>query len=173
MPCPFPGVLCFHVAAGKVYGDGPQAQFIFIYVKLQRGAAQLRIAGVELFDGDLEIEIVVPLKRIKEFGGHVYNALAGPLVWLFIDLGGVDILYHASNFLFDALGQPQFKLLDSIKKKMEAGEIGPKTGKGFFDYSKVNVESMFEDRYKGFLELLNLVRHSKVLRFEGGIRPDA
>ena len=91
----------------------------------------------------------------------------------FIDLGEVDILYHASNFLFDALGQPQFKLLDSIKKKMEAGEIGPKTGKGFFEYSNVNVESMFEDRYKGFLELLNLVRHSKVLRFEGGIRPDA
>jgi len=87
----------------------------------------------------------------------------------FIDLGGVDILYHASNFLYAALGQPQFKLLDSVRKKVEAGEIGPKTGKGFFDYSKVNVESMFQDRYKGFLELLNLVRRSKVLSFEGGI----
>jgi 3-hydroxybutyryl-CoA dehydrogenase len=90
----------------------------------------------------------------------------------FIDLGGVDILYHASNFLYGALGQQQFKLLDSVREKMEAGEIGPKTGKGFFDYSNVNLESMFENRYKGFLELLNLVRRSKALNFEGGIRPD-
>jgi 3-hydroxybutyryl-CoA dehydrogenase len=87
----------------------------------------------------------------------------------FIDLGGVDILYHASNYLFNALGQPQFKLLESVDKKMKDGEIGPKTGKGFFDYSKVNVEAMFENRYKGFLELLNLVKGSEVLSFHGGI----
>jgi 3-hydroxybutyryl-CoA dehydrogenase len=88
----------------------------------------------------------------------------------FIDLGGVDILYHASNYLFNALGQPQFKLLESVNKKMKDGEIGPKTGKGFFDYSKVNVEAMFENRYKGFIELLNLVKGSQVLSFHGGIR---
>jgi 3-hydroxyacyl-CoA dehydrogenase len=55
---------------------------------------------------------------------------------------------------------------------MEAGELGPKTGKGFFDYSNVNVEAMFKNRYKGFLELFNLVRDSQVLSFHGGIRDE-
>lgn len=87
----------------------------------------------------------------------------------FIDLGGVDILYHASNYLHAALGQPQFKLLESINQKMVDNEIGPKTGKGFFDYTNVNTESMFRNRYIGFLELLNLVKRSKTLSFRGGI----
>jgi 3-hydroxybutyryl-CoA dehydrogenase len=88
----------------------------------------------------------------------------------FIDLGGVDILYHAGNYLYAALGDPQFKPPASVIKRMETGEIGPKTGKGFFDYSRVDRESMFKNRYKGFLELLNLIRHSQVLNFEGGIK---
>jgi len=87
----------------------------------------------------------------------------------FIDLGGVDVLYHASNYLYDALGRPHFRPPDSVKSKMKKKEIGPKTGKGFFDYSNVNVESMFKKRYRGFLELLELVKHSKVLDFYGGI----
>lgn len=87
----------------------------------------------------------------------------------FIDLGGADILYHAGNYLYEAFGNPQFKPPESVIDKMEKGEIGPKTGKGFFDYSRVDIESMFENRYKGFLELLNLIRHSQVLNFKGGI----
>jgi 3-hydroxybutyryl-CoA dehydrogenase len=87
----------------------------------------------------------------------------------FIDLGGADILYHAGNYLYKAFGHPQFKPPESVIDKMEKGEIGPKTGKGFFDYSRVDIESMFENRYKGFLELLNLIRHSQVLNFKGGI----
>ena len=96
--------------------------------------------------------------------------LAGLGLIEFIDLGGVDILYHASNYLHAALGQPQFKLVDSVNQKMQDNEIGPKTGKGFFNYSDVNTEDMFEDRYRGFLELLNLVKRSNVLSFQGGIR---
>jgi len=90
----------------------------------------------------------------------------------FIDLGGVDILYHAGNYLHSALGQPQFKPPRSVVEKMEKRELGPRTGKGFFDYSGVKTESMFKNRYKGFLELLNLVRGSQVLNFQGGIRDE-
>ena len=96
--------------------------------------------------------------------------LAGMGLIEFIDLGGVDILYHASNYLQAALGQDQFKLVDSVNQKMQDNEIGPKTGKGFFDYDDVNTEAMFKNRYRGFLELLNLVKRSNVLNFQGGIR---
>ena len=53
---------------------------------------------------------------------------------------------------------------------MEKGEIGPRAGKGYFDYSGVNIDAMFEKRYRGFVELLNLVRSSDALDFKGGIR---
>jgi 3-hydroxybutyryl-CoA dehydrogenase len=90
----------------------------------------------------------------------------------FIDLGGMDILYHASHFLFSKLGESHYKPVTSIVEKMEKGEIGPRSGKGFFDYSKVNIDAMFKNRYKGFVELLNLVTRSEVLNFRGGIRDE-
>jgi 3-hydroxybutyryl-CoA dehydrogenase len=96
--------------------------------------------------------------------------LAGLGLIEFIDLGGVDILYHASNYLHAALEQEQFKLVDSVNQKMQANEIGPKTGRGFFDYADVDTEAMFKKRYRGFLELLNLVKRSDTLSFQGGIR---
>jgi 3-hydroxybutyryl-CoA dehydrogenase len=88
----------------------------------------------------------------------------------FIDLGGLDILYHASNYLFGKLGQNQYRPMRSVVEKMEKGEVGPRAGRGFFDYSKVDTEAVFRNRYKGFLELLNLVRKSDTLSFQGGIR---
>jgi 3-hydroxybutyryl-CoA dehydrogenase len=88
----------------------------------------------------------------------------------FIDLGGLDILYHASSYLFDKFKQDQYRPMPSVTEKMKKGEIGPKTGKGYFDYSGIDAPSMFRDRYKAFLELLNLVRKSQTLNFQGGIR---
>lgn len=88
----------------------------------------------------------------------------------FIDLGGLDILYLASKFLYEKLGQSQYKPMKSVVEKMEKGEIGPRSGKGFFDYSGVDTGAMFESRYRGFLELLNLVKSSGSLDFKGGIR---
>ncbi len=91
----------------------------------------------------------------------------------FIDLGGLDILYHASNYLFDKFKQDHYKPMPSVTEKMNKGEIGPKTGKGYFDYSEIDAASMFTDRYKAFIELLNLVRKSQTLSFQGGIRKRA
>lgn len=88
----------------------------------------------------------------------------------FIDFGGLDILYHASHFLSDKLGQSQFKPPESIIEKMEKGEIGPRSGKGFYDYSEVNVEAMFRKKYRGFIELLNFLKLSRNLTFRGGIQ---
>jgi 3-hydroxybutyryl-CoA dehydrogenase len=88
----------------------------------------------------------------------------------FIDLGGLDILYYASKFLSEKLGQPQYQAPKSVVEKMEKGEIGPRAGKGYFDYSSVDIDAMFGKRYRGFVELLKLVRSSDALDFKGGIR---
>lgn len=88
----------------------------------------------------------------------------------FIDLGGLDILYHASRYLYGELGLEQYRPLSSVTEKMEKGEVGPRSGKGFYDYAGVDTDAMFLKRYRGFMELLNLVRRSNDLDFQGGIR---
>ena len=88
----------------------------------------------------------------------------------FIDLGGLDILYHASHYLFEKFKQDQYKPMESVIEKMKKGELGPRTGRGYFDYSGIDAASMFRNRYRAFLELLNLVRNSQTLSFQGGIR---
>jgi 3-hydroxybutyryl-CoA dehydrogenase len=56
-------------------------------------------------------------------------------IFEFIDWGGVDILYRASRYLSEALGQERFNPARLVEQKMAYNELGPKTGRGFFDYS--------------------------------------
>ncbi|MEP6685074.1 MAG: 3-hydroxyacyl-CoA dehydrogenase NAD-binding domain-containing protein [Parafilimonas sp.] len=52
-----------------------------------------------------------------------------------IDLIGMDINYSVSNIVWEALGKPQRLQPSSIQKnKVEANELGRKTGKGFYKY---------------------------------------
>ena len=88
----------------------------------------------------------------------------------FIDLGGLDILAHAGNYLHSALGGNHYKPPDLVSEKMRSNEVGPRTGKGIFDYANVDTSAMFQQKYRGFVELLNLYRQSAVLRFIGGIQ---
>jgi hypothetical protein len=52
---------------------------------------------------------------------------------------------------------------------MRLNEVGPKTGKGFFNYTDIDTSLMFQERYRGFVELLNFFNNSSILRFAGGI----
>jgi len=52
-----------------------------------------------------------------------------------MDLIGMDINYKVSEEVWEALGKPERLKPSSIQKaKVEAGELGRKTGKGFYSY---------------------------------------
>ena len=91
----------------------------------------------------------------------------------FVDLGGVDILFHAGQYLHNKLGADQFKPPRLVREKMAENEIGPKTGKGFYDYQDVDTRQLFNEKYKGFVELLHLYERSEYLNFAGGIALEA
>ncbi|WP_152041209.1 3-hydroxyacyl-CoA dehydrogenase family protein [Salinigranum salinum] len=59
------------------------------------------------------------------------NVPMGPLT--LADHIGLDICLHASETLYDELGE-RYKPAYLLKRKVEAGELGKKTGSGFYDY---------------------------------------
>jgi 3-hydroxybutyryl-CoA dehydrogenase len=64
--------------------------------------------------------------------GFRYAAMG---IFEFIDWGGVDILHRASGFMTKALGNDRFQAAKLVDEKIARNELGPKTGRGFFDYA--------------------------------------
>ena len=73
----------------------------------------------------------------------------------FIDWGGVDILYYASNYLKDALPDPRFEPPPVIAKMMEDGRRGMREGQGFYDFREMDVTAYQHDTLARFVRLLN------------------
>lgn len=63
----------------------------------------------------------------------------------FIDWGGGDILYYASRYLEREIG-PRFASPDVIARNMEQGRNGLRDGKGFYDYTGVDVDAYKMER---------------------------
>ncbi len=81
----------------------------------------------------------------------------------FVDLGGLDILSYADDFLYGSLKSERFKKPKFVEEKMKRGEIGPRGGKGIYNYKNVDVRALFERRYKDLIQMLGFMRSSKLL----------
>lgn len=70
----------------------------------------------------------------------------------FVDLGGVDILYYVNEYLQEELG-PRFENPDSVTEKMERDELGPKTGRGYYEYDGVDVAELQAEKHRLLLAI--------------------
>jgi enoyl-CoA hydratase/3-hydroxyacyl-CoA dehydrogenase len=52
-----------------------------------------------------------------------------------LDFTGLDINFHANSYFAEAI-HPDFAMGSTLKQKYDAGELGKKTGKGIYDWSK-------------------------------------
>jgi 3-hydroxybutyryl-CoA dehydrogenase len=75
-----------------------------------------------------------------------------------IDWGGVDILYRASRYLTEATGDERFRPARLVEEKMARNELGPKTGRGFFDYAGDRREAFETDKVRALLRRLRMER---------------
>lgn len=73
----------------------------------------------------------------------------------FIDWGGGDILYYASDYLKDAMNDDRFAAPDVIRKNMETGRTGMKAGKGFYDFAQMDVDAYQRETLAKLADLLN------------------
>ncbi len=63
----------------------------------------------------------------------------------FIDYGGLDILFHASNYLAQALKDDRFAAPAIVNTMMREGKQGLKSGEGFFDYRNTDLAAYRKD----------------------------
>ena len=75
----------------------------------------------------------------------------------FIDWGGGDILYYASRYLTQALGNERYAAPEIVERNMREGRIGLTTRKGFLDYENLDVESYRRERLKAFVAMLGFL----------------
>jgi hypothetical protein len=130
---------------GGVAGDDPD-----VVRKMRLGTLN---AGVLTSVGVAEID------KATRYGFGFRFASIG--VVEFIDFGGNDILYYASRYLAQEIDAARFASPAIVDQFMEQGRIGLKAGRGFHDYSGIDVGAYRRDvlgRSLGMLRHLDLLQ---------------
>ena len=94
--------------------------------------------------------------RAVRYGFGIRYASMG--VVEFIDYGGLDILYYASHYMAQALGEPRFEPPPIVDRYMHEGRRGLRDGKGFFDWRGVDAAAYRKDVLARQLALLRHLR---------------
>jgi 3-hydroxybutyryl-CoA dehydrogenase len=81
-------------------------------------------------------------------------------IFEFIDWGGVDILQRASRFMTQATGDARFAAARLVDEKIARNELGPKTGRGFFDYAGDRRETFETAKVRALLRQLKRERET-------------
>jgi 3-hydroxybutyryl-CoA dehydrogenase len=81
-------------------------------------------------------------------------------VFEFIDWGGVDILARASHFMTEATGNERYRAPRLVEEKMARNELGPKTGRGFFEYGGARRDDFETAKVRALLRQLRRAREA-------------
>lgn len=89
----------------------------------------------------------------------------------FIDWGGGDILFHASNYLSGTLDPQRFAAPAVVADNMAQGRKGMRDGKGFYDYAGVDLAAYRAGRIAEFVAMLEHRGMMPAIRGPGRPKP--
>ena len=98
---------------------------------------------------------VAEIDRAIRLGFGIRYAVLGMLE--FIDFGGNDILYYASDYLSKTVDAARYATPRSVVENMASGRNGMREGAGFYDWSEVDVGQYRSERLGAFVQLLKLL----------------
>ena len=87
------------------------------------------------------------------YGFGLRSAVLGLLE--FIDWGGGDTLFYASQYMAEAMKDERFRAPEVVVRNREAGHIGLRSGSGFLDYNNLDIEEYRKERLGRFLGMLD------------------
>ena len=79
-------------------------------------------------------------------------------IFEFIDWGGVDILYRASRYMTQALGDERFKPRGMVEEKMARNELGPEDRPRVLRLSGERREAFETEKLRALLRRLRIER---------------
>lgn len=79
------------------------------------------------------------------------------------DQAGADVYYSIFQYLYDKLGRKQFKPSPLLKRQMEQGRLGLKTGLGFYEYGQGTAEVIKRERDRKLYARLRVFREEQQL----------
>lgn len=83
-------------------------------------------------------------------------ALMGPLEAL--DHLGLDVVLNCQEYLFEELKETKFQPPEILKRKVESGELGLKSGKGFYNYPAIRIDEIARNRDRRITDLLRKLK---------------
>ena len=72
----------------------------------------------------------------------------------FVDFGGMDILHYAGKYLADTVDSKRYESPEIVQQFMTDGNVGVRSGRGFYDWSGTDVSSYRDDVVGRLVELL-------------------
>ena len=101
--------------------DTPEFVFNFLLHALSRAALELLEKGIASKE-DIDKSMTLGL-------GHPIGPIA------LMDFNGIDVAYLAQKAAYEQTTDPRHKPSSLLKKMMDEGKLGRKSGHGFYDYA--------------------------------------
>jgi len=107
-------------------------------------------AALDLVEGGIASAEDVDTVVQNGFGLRVSSV--GPIQ--FIDMCGLDTILNIQEYMHAKTSNPMYKPAEAIRKKVSRGNLGIKSGKGFYEYDKKQSDEFWEKTNLNILKIL-------------------
>jgi 3-hydroxybutyryl-CoA dehydrogenase len=101
---------------------------------------------------DAEIATAEEIDNVVKNGFGLRLPSIGPIQ--FMDMVGLDSIANVGEYLAEAFDDPNYRSHKRIRDKVQEGDLGVKTGKGFFEYQNADSNEFWEKVNAGIIRTL-------------------